>query len=459
MSGSKKAARLLAGIVAVLAVALSALPAHAADLSRFRAGNIIADEVFFDSDTMTLTQIDVFLRRKGEKCQPGYVCLADYRQNTPDRPVDDFCSGYAGRNSESAAAIIAKVAQSCGINPQVLIVMLQKEQGLVTHRYPSAGRYDAAMGQGCPDDAGCDPAYRGFFYQVYYAARQFQRYVQLPYFSWYDPGRTWNIQYHERLSCGTAPVYVENVATSVLYYYTPYQPNAAALAAGYGDGDSCSSTGNRNFFSLFWDWFGNPQGLPVTGFVDVGGNPSEDNFSEFAVEIGWMSESGISTGYGVGGGKFEYRPFGTVTRDAMAAFLYRAAGSPAFTAPVVSPFVDVTPSSPFYKEITWLAASKVSTGWDVGGGVKEFRPFANITRDAMAAFLYRFAGSPVFAAPSRSAFVDVATKQSFYKEIAWLAGTGVSGGWAVSGGKEFRPYNPITRDAMAAFLYRYSHRD
>ena len=44
----------------------------------------------------------------------------------------------------------------------------------------------------------------------------------------------------------------------------------------------------------------------------------------------------------------------------------------------------------FYKEITWLASTGVTTGWDIAGGKKEFRPFANITRDAMAAFLYRY---------------------------------------------------------------------
>ncbi|GEO93858.1 S-layer homology domain-containing protein [Kocuria flava] len=42
----------------------------------------------------------------------------------------------------------------------------------------------------------------------------------------------------------------------------------------------------------------------------------------------------------------------------------------------------------------------------------------------------------------------------FYKPIAWLAGKGVSGGWNTSRGKEFRPYGPVLRDQMAAFMYR-----
>ncbi|MFC5432061.1 S-layer homology domain-containing protein [Microbacterium suwonense] len=196
---------------------------------------------------------------------------------------------------------------------------------------------------------------------------------------------------------------------------------------------------------------------PSTGFTDVSSTPGSASYSAFATEITWMSGQGISTGYDIGNGKKEYRPFGTVTRDAMAAFLYRAAGSPTFAAPAKSPFTDVSPSSSFYKEITWLANTGITTGWDVGGGKKEFRPFANITRDAMAAFLYRYAGQPAFTAPAKTPFADVPVSNGFYKEITWLASTGISTGWDVSGKKEFRPYNAITRDAMAAFLFRYAH--
>ena len=164
---------------------------------------------------------------------------------------------------ERASTIIYKVAQACGINPQVLIVMLQKEQGLVTHTWPSDWRYTIAMGQGCPDTAACDTRYYGFFNQVYGAAWQLKRYANPPgtsqYFTWYAPGNTWNVRYHPNEACGSAPVYIQNQATANLYYYTPYQPNAAALRAGYGEGDGCSAYGNRNFFQYFTDWFGSTQ--------------------------------------------------------------------------------------------------------------------------------------------------------------------------------------------------------
>lgn len=188
--------------------------------------------------------------------------MKDYHQSTPDRPADTYCDGYRGASNESAATIIHKAATSCGINPQVLLVMLEKEQSLVTHTWPSQWRYDMALGQGCPDTAPCDPAFSGFFYQIYGAARQMQIYAEGRWFTWYAPGKTWNLRFHPNEACGSSPVFIENKATAALYYYTPYQPNRAALNAGYGTGDSCSAYGNRNFYNFFEDWFGSTSSRP-----------------------------------------------------------------------------------------------------------------------------------------------------------------------------------------------------
>jgi hypothetical protein len=275
-------AKIAAGIfVVAVAIGSAVTPATAADRARgamvesgtastdivrqslagFDAGNLIDDPVFFSKDTMSADQIQSFLNSKVPACQAGYTCLRNFGMATSSRPADAMCrSPYTGRGWESAAQIIYNVAQACGINPQVLLVTLQKEQGLVTHTWPSDWRYTIAMGQGCPDTAACDTRYYGFFNQVYGAAWQFKRYANPPgtsnYFTWYAPGRTWNIRYNPNAACGSSPVHVSNQATANLYYYTPYQPNSAALAAGYGTGDGCSSYGNRNFYNYFTDWFG-----------------------------------------------------------------------------------------------------------------------------------------------------------------------------------------------------------
>ena len=113
--------------------------------------------------------------------------------------------------------------------------------------------------------------------------------------------------------------------------------------------------------------------------------------TKFYKEINWLAEYGISGGWDEGNGRFTYRPLTPVNRDAMAAFLYRLAGKPAFTPPATSPFVDVSTSNQFYKEITWLAFMKISTGWDAGNGKARYRPLNSVNRDAMAAFMYRLA--------------------------------------------------------------------
>lgn len=264
--------------IALLAAAPLALPATvapapaaaAADASDWNPGSIIDDAVFYDGAAMSAGEIQTFLDGKVRSCQSGYTCLKDYRQSTDDRPADKYCNGYAGAANESAATIIAKVALSCGISQKALLVLLQKEQGLVTSTAPSAWNYSAATGQGCPDTAPCDPSTQGFFYQVYYGARQFEVYRLNPTWWGYQAGRWNNILYNPSASCGTQRVYIENQATAGLYIYTPYVPNQAALRNLYGEGDGCSAYGNRNFWRTFTDWFGSTKagGRPF-GSIDA----------------------------------------------------------------------------------------------------------------------------------------------------------------------------------------------
>lgn len=166
--------------------------------------------------------------------------------------------------------------------------------------------------------------------------------------------------------------------------------------------------------------------------------------NQFYREISWLAAEGVSTGYADG----TFRPVQPVNRDAMAAFLYRLAGSPAYTPPPASPFSDVSVTSQFYKEITWLASRGITTGY----GDSTYRPLQPVNRDAMAAFLYRFAGSPAYTAPAGSPFRDIGGSTQFYAEMAWLADKGVSTGWAAD--RTYRPLQSVNRDAMAAFMYR-----
>lgn len=227
--------------------------------SAFKPGYIISDALFFDSNAMTQAQIQSFLLAKSGGCDNAY-CLGVYKTSTVSKPADNMCAAYTGATNEAASTIIYKVQRACGISAKVILVTLQKEQTLVTQSAPTSLELRKAMGYGCPDTSACDSTYYGFFNQVYQAARQLKRYT-MPApdnisFHYYPPGATSNIKYHPNAACGTKAVFIQNHATAALYYYTPYTPNAAALANLGGVGDSCSSYGNRNFWVFYNNWFG-----------------------------------------------------------------------------------------------------------------------------------------------------------------------------------------------------------
>jgi hypothetical protein len=269
------------GLLVAVGISIAApQQSNALSGSDFHVGRIIDDSVFFSTGGMSPQQIQSFLASKVPNCDtngnkiysgsttrrdyaianghnPPFTCLKDYRQTTISKSAESgLCNGYTPAGwQESAAEIIYNVSQTCGINPKVLIVLLQKEQSLVTDEWPWDTQYRSATGYGCPDTAACDSAYYGFFNQVYSAARQFKRYARDANLFNYQASRNNYIQYNPIASCGGSQVYIQNQATAGLYNFTPYQPNAAALNNLYGTGDNCSAYGNRNFWRLYNDWF------------------------------------------------------------------------------------------------------------------------------------------------------------------------------------------------------------
>ncbi|WP_174843651.1 MULTISPECIES: hypothetical protein [unclassified Cryobacterium] len=227
---------------------------EAAASTGFAPGAIISDYNFYNADSLNEGEIQSFLGERSCIPRDGSPCLADYEENTISQPAhgEGHCAAYPGGRNESAARIIAKVSAACSISPKVLLVLLQKEQSLLTR--PSASGYLRATGYGCPDTADCDTAYFGFFNQVYRAAWQFRQYTQEPERA-YKIG-TVRVGFNPDASCGVSSVTIENQATANLYNYTPYQPNSAALARPGTDGDGCSTHGNLNFWRFYNQWFG-----------------------------------------------------------------------------------------------------------------------------------------------------------------------------------------------------------
>ncbi|MHB1390906.1 MAG: Ig-like domain-containing domain [Thermoleophilia bacterium] len=209
-------------LLLLLGAFIAVRPAQAA----FNKDSIISDADFTDTVTMNETQIQDFLVAHGSYLA-GYV-----EAGTPlIGPRDDVSA-----HGWSAAHIIWQVANWYGINPQVILTTLQKEQSLVTNPAPTQTALDAAMGYNCPDIGGCSPADKGFALQVDHGTWQL----------WYN-------MYHANLNDGTVGVYftgntitvdnssvnvyLTNGATAALYRYTPH------------------IWGNQLFFNIFQNWF------------------------------------------------------------------------------------------------------------------------------------------------------------------------------------------------------------
>jgi hypothetical protein len=110
-------------------------------------------------------------------------------------------------------------------------------------------------------------------------------------------------------------------------------------------------------------------------------------------------------------------------------------------------FSDVHADTPFAADIEWLAAQEIAQG----GADGRFRPNAPVTRQAMAVFLYKFANPGQIAPGCDDAVFEVLATSPYCGSIQWLVDERITSGTA-SGG--FAPLDPVTRQSMAAFLYK-----
>jgi hypothetical protein len=319
----KKVATYLSILLLVGTLSVSILPpekAGALSGSQFVAGRIIDDFVFKNNASMSASAIQAFLNSKVQNCDTNgtqasghwytaanryytraewgalngepapFTCLKSYYEN-PTTKANNLHGAAIPSGAKSAAQLIWDVSQQYGLSPKVLIVLLQKEQGLVTDDWPWTVEYKSATGYGCPDTAPCDSQYYGFYNQISNAAWQFNYYADHPTSFNFRKGLTNNISYSPSGGCGTGPVMLQNQSTTNLYIYTPYQTNQAALNNLYGTGDGCSSYGNRNFWRYFNDWFGTPYAdcnlIPLSGRVYRLYNPGLDDyfFTDNNVEV------------------------------------------------------------------------------------------------------------------------------------------------------------------------------
>ncbi len=257
----------------------------------FNPENIIDDSLFYDGNAMSATEIQSFLDSKIGRCENG-KCLNVLTASISSRDAwhsqatgNLVCSALQG-GTMRISELIYRVQVACGISAKAILVTLQKEQGLTTSSAPSDWNLRAAMGASCPDTEPCDPAYSGVGPQIVQGVRQLKIYKAGKFAK--QPGVNF-IGYNPNSACGGTNINIQNYATAALYNYTPYQPNAAALAAGWGLGDGCSSYGNRNFYNYYTSWFGSTHARssvndPVGNFESASVSPGTFRVTGWALD-------------------------------------------------------------------------------------------------------------------------------------------------------------------------------
>ena len=150
-----------------------------------------------------------------------------------------------------------------------------------------------------------------------------------------------------------------------------------------------------------------------------------------------------------GVGKGLFAPESSTTRAQFATILYRAAGAPAVE--YKGTFSDVPEGTWYSEAVEWAAANGYVKG--VGGG--RFSPDGEITREQIAAILYRYAGSPK-GEGSLKAFRDAGSVSGYAVDaMIWATGEGIINGVGSASGALLQPQANATRAQIAAIFARF----
>lgn len=188
--------------------------------------------------------------------------------------------------------------------------------------------------------------------------------------------------------------------------------------------------------------FANSDNCPSKAFTDLDAKAWYHEGVDYALTNSLMN--------GVGGGRFE--PDGQLTRAQLVTVLYRAAGEPD-TGKQVNPFTDVADDAWYTKAVIWAANNGI-----VNGVAKNtFAPDDSITREQIAAMLYRYAGAEAAKEDKLSAFPDAAKVSDWAKEaLNWAVASGLINGVAdANGTANLEPQATATRAQIATILMRW----
>jgi hypothetical protein len=215
---------------------------------------ILSDGNLRDYNSMSAADIQAFLDKQTGPLKS--LVTPDYEKNITLSPTVNNLSTTpdAGEAPKPASLIIWEACQQWHISPKVMLVMLEKEQSLLTRTSLGSTTLARAVGAGCPGSLvypdKADPKYNpvatnrypGFGNQIWNGARLLDMYGEASKGSGIAP-------FYPGISYPTytVRVYPANWATYKLYIYNP------------------SISGNTNFWNIYLKNFGNPAGDPITG--------------------------------------------------------------------------------------------------------------------------------------------------------------------------------------------------
>ena len=288
-------------------------PAGVSAQVAFDPNMLISDERFADVGTLGGAEgIQKFLESKGSvlaATSPDFITKlrepadVNLKSRLPDpRP-------NLGR-LRTAAELIYDASTSAGINPQVVLVTLQKEQTLITGTFSNGGlqgALDRALGFGCPDEGGCSDIFLGFYHQLFgNFDSEDTRYIGMPSslvrsFNFESGGvrvgrgplidgrsarrgdtiTLENTQGPPNNAPATQSVTLTNFATTALYRYTPHVYN-----------------GNFNFHKFFTQWFRYANGTLLqtpSGPIHVIDNGLRRQISNFVISQRGLNAANLIT--------------------------------------------------------------------------------------------------------------------------------------------------------------------
>lgn len=180
-------------------------------------------------------------------------------------------------------------------------------------------------------------------------------------------------------------------------------------------------------------------------FTDVSGS-----FKWAANSVDFMYGNGLVNGISTKNPNV-FGPGQNMTRAMLVTILYRAAGEPS-VAGITNKFTDNKQNQYYYEPVLWASSKGIVNG----ATATTFDPDGKITREQIAAILYRYAGSPAASSSALNGFADQSAVSSYaVTAMQWAVGNGIITGVSTNGRTTLSAKNNATRAQVSVMLHRF----